>query len=63
MGWKKRDPNKKSNYHKFERIVPKHKLAQVRQEEYNRAINQGASPHTALVKCLNSVGIREKNKG
>ena len=52
MSWKRRDPNKKSNYHKFERIVPKHKLAQVRQEVYNRAINQGASPHMALVKFL-----------
>ncbi len=63
MSWKRRDPNKKSNYHKFEKLVPRHKLAQARQEEYNRAIKNGEGPHMALVKCLNNVGIREKNKG
>ena len=63
MGWKRKDPNKKSNYHKFEKLVPMHQLAQARQEEYNRAIQKGYGVHMALVKCLNSVGVKEKNKG
>jgi len=61
--WKFKDPNRKSNYHKFDKLVPIHKLARTRQEEYNREIKRGSSVHQALVKSLNSVGVREKNKG
>jgi len=66
--WKFKDPNRKSNYHKFDKIVSRHDLARARQEAYDRFKKQGDSPHVALVKCLNSVGVREhsqnqKNRG
>ena len=34
--WKFKDPNKKSNYHKFEKIVRRDQLANARQEAFNK---------------------------
>lgn len=61
--WKFKDPNKKSNRHKFERIVKRHELPKARHEAFQKFKRHGDSDHVALVKCLNSIGIKEQNKG
>ena len=67
MGWKFKDPNRKSNHHKFGKIVSRHNLPSARHEAYNRFIKEGDTPHQALVRSFNFVGVRDhqnqKNKG
>ncbi len=60
--WKFKDLNKRSNYHKFEKIVRRDQLANARQEAFNRFKREGDSEHIAFVKCLNYVGVREHNQ-
>ena len=57
--WKFKDPNKKSNYHKFEKIVRRDQLANARQEAFYKFKREGDSEHIALVKSLNYVGVRD----
>lgn len=57
--WKFKDPNRKSNAHKFGKIVKRHDLARARQEAYDRFKKEGDSPHMALVKTLNFVGVKD----
>ena len=59
MGWKFKDPNRKSNHHKFGKIVSRHDLPRARQEAYDRFKKEGDSPHMALVKTLNFVGVKD----
>lgn len=57
--WKFKDPNKRSNAHKFEKIVPRNQLANARQEAFKRFKREGDTEHMALVKTLNYVGVKE----
>ena len=59
MGWKFKDPNRKSNHHKFGKIVSRHDLPRARQEAYNRFKREGDTEHMALVRTLNFVGVRD----
>jgi len=59
MGWNFKDPNRKSNHHKFGKIVSRHDLPRARQEAYNRFKREGDTEHMALVRTLNFVGVRD----
>ena len=67
MGWNFKDPNRKSNHHKFGKIVSRHDLPRARQEAYNRFKREGDTEHMALVRTLNFVGVKDhqnrKDKG
>ena len=59
MGWNFKDPNRKSNHHKFGKIVSRHDLPRARQEAYNRFKREGDTEHMALVRTLNFVGVKD----